>query len=293
MKRICPTIQQLLAFDAVARYENISLAANILCLSVSGVSKQITGLESFIGKPLLIKKGRSVQLSLAGRHYWAKIAPSLRTIESATFETRAQLSDVGMLNLTCVPTFLTKWLIPRLADFRQRYPGVTFSFSDHLGFHAPQIHVAAAIRYGNGHWENVLADYITGHEFVCIYASSLLSSNTPINTQEALLEQTLLHHDETLLAWREWARCNQVNEMKILPGPRFAQYSALIQAVLSGFGVGLVPRALVEEELADGRLNLFGDVVHVEHGHYLCYAPEQLDQAVFVAFRDWLLGQVK
>jgi LysR family transcriptional regulator, glycine cleavage system transcriptional activator len=174
MKRLCPTINELLAFDAVARYESITHAASALCISVSAVSKQITGLESFLGKPLLEKNGRGVVLSVAGRLYWQKIAPSLRSIESASYEARSSVTGAGVLTLASVPTFLTKWLIPRLPSFSQQNPGVILSFSQHLAAHEDMPDsVDAAIRYGHGQWPGLVCDYIAGREFVLVAAPSL------------------------------------------------------------------------------------------------------------------------
>ena len=153
VKRTCPTILELLALDAVAHHGSITLAAEVLCLSVSGVSKQLSGLEKFVGKPLLKKNGRGVQLTSTGREYWLKISSSLRKIESATYEARSEGSGTGVLTLASVPTFLTKWLIPRLSDFRRHYPDVTFSFRQHLGSNeAFPSDIDAAIRYGAGDW---------------------------------------------------------------------------------------------------------------------------------------------
>ncbi|MBP8868103.1 MAG: LysR family transcriptional regulator, partial [Propionivibrio sp.] len=123
MRRNCPSIQELMAFDAVARHESLTRAAGALCLSLSAISKQLSSLESFLGQKLLQKKGRSVELTPTGRDYWMKISPSLRVIESATFEARSGVSGVGVLTLACAPTFLTRWLIPRLPDFRAHCPG--------------------------------------------------------------------------------------------------------------------------------------------------------------------------
>ena len=81
---------------------------------------------------LLCKDGRGIQLTTQGRVYWQKIAGSLRAIETATYETRASHGDAGMITLASVPTFLTRWLIPRLPEFRRRHPQVTLSFSRHL-----------------------------------------------------------------------------------------------------------------------------------------------------------------
>ncbi len=292
MKRLCPTIQELLAFDAVARYESMTTAAGVLCISVSGISKQLAGLETFVGKPLLRKKGRGVELTAAGREYWTKISPSLRTIESATVEAMAGESGAGVLTLASAPTFLTKWLIPKLTDFRRRHSGATFSFNQHLGVGAAHaFDIDAAIRYGDGRWPDVISDYITGREFVCIYSPELLKHGKRLRDVRELLTYTLLHHEEAQGAWQAWAEHYGLEEIQILSGPRFVQYSAIIQAVLSGLGVGLVPRIFVEDELQGGQAVVFGDPIDVDQGHYLCYNAKRLERPVFSAFRDWLLEQ--
>ena len=151
MKRLCPTIHELLAFDAVARTESLTQAAGTLCITVSAVSKQISSLEEFVGRQLLQKNGRGVSLTSHGRIYWQKISVSLRTLETATVEMQSGDGDTGILTLASVPTFLTKWLIPRLPDFRKTAPSVTLSFSQHLGtFEDMPSGVDIAIRFGHG-----------------------------------------------------------------------------------------------------------------------------------------------
>ncbi|MDR1708973.1 MAG: LysR family transcriptional regulator, partial [Candidatus Accumulibacter sp.] len=290
MKRICPSIQELLAFDATARYESMTMAAEVLCLTVSAVSKQLTGLENFIGKPLLKKKRRGIQLTPLGRDYWAKISPALRIMESATIAAAANDSGVGILTLASTPTFLTKWLIPRLSDFRRRHPGVTFNFNRHLRLdEALAFDVDAAIRYGSGNWPGIVSDYIAGRDFVCIYSPELLKKGKRIQSPNDLLAYPLLHHEEAPYAWNTWGAQHGLDQVRFFSGPRFVQYSALIQAVLSGFGIGLVPRILVEEELHDGRAAVFGNSVDVDQGHYLCYHANRLERPVFAAFHSWLL----
>jgi LysR family glycine cleavage system transcriptional activator len=291
VKRACPTIQELLAFDAVARHESLTRAASALCVSVSAVSKQLAGLEAFLGRPLLQKSGRGVELTPAGRDYFAKISPGLRMIETASFEVRAGGAGAGTIALASVPTFLTKWLIPRLADFRRAHPGVTFSFSQHLG---PSEGLAgdldAAIRYGEGAWPGMRSDYIAGKEFVCVF-SPRLAAEVKLAAPKDLLGQTFLHHEQASHAWGRWALGNQVDEAMTLSGPRFAQYSAIIQAAVSGLGVALVPAVLVEDELRESTLVPCGAAVELGHGHYLCFDPARLERPIFAAFRSWVLAQ--
>ena len=295
MKRDCPTIQELLAFDAVARCASVTQAAEVLCISISAVSKQLAGLEAFLGCALLRKQGRGVQLTAQGQVYWHKIAASLRAIELATFETRSGANGSGVLTLASVPTFLTKWLIPRLPEFRRLHPGITLSFSQHVGADealAPSVDMA--LRYGTGNWPGMVAEFVAGAEFVAVCTPALTRMANRLQAPADLVGHTLLHHVEAPKAWPLWAQQHAVSALATQEGPRFAQYSAIIQAALSSLGVALVPMVLVQEELASGSLvRPCGDPVAVGQGHYLCYRAESLALPRVATFRAWVLGQVQ
>jgi LysR family transcriptional regulator, glycine cleavage system transcriptional activator len=293
MKRLCPTVHELLAFDAVARHQSLTHAAGTLCLTVSAVSKQITSLEAFLGQQLLHKQGRGIALTSHGRVYWQKVSSSLRTLETATVEMQSGNGNNGVLTLASVPTFLTKWLIPRLPDFRRKAPGVTLSFRQHLGaFEEMPADVDLAIRYGHGQWPGVVTDYIAGKEFVFIAAPGLMSSERQA-TAAQLTTYTLLHHEGAPTAWPQWAANYGLPHVSVQSGPRFAQYSAVIQAVVSGLGVALVPRILVLDELASKSVVMpFGHPTIVEQGHYLCFRKERIELPALAAFRSWILSHV-
>jgi LysR family transcriptional regulator, glycine cleavage system transcriptional activator len=294
MKRVCPTIHELLAFDAVVRHGSFSQAAGSLCITVSAVSKQIAGLENFLGRALFHKSGRSVNLTPQGQVYWQKISSSLRAIEAASFELRAAGSGAGILTLASVPTFLTKWLIPRLPSFSAQCPRVILSFSQHLGNQEDLPDgVDAAIRYGDGNWPGIASDYLAGREFVLVGASDLLKT-VRLDQAEDVARFTLLHHEHAQGAWRQWAVQHGVAERLVLSGPRFVQYSALIQAAVSGLGLGLVPKVLVLGELAAASLHMpMGQSVQVDQGHYLCFRSEALSSPSFSAFRSWILTEAR
>ena len=285
-------MHELLAFDAVARCGSLTQAAESLCITVSAVSKQIASLELFLGGPMLQKNGRGIQLTHEGRIYWQKISKSLRAIETATFEARASDPHSGVLTLASVPTFLTKWLIPRLPDFRRKHPGITLSFSQHL---RPTEEIPpgvdAAIRYGSGHWGAMAAEYIAGREFVAICAPAYAAAHD-LCSAEQVLKSTLLHHEEAQHAWALWAAQHGAPALPAIAGPRFAQYSAVIQAAVNGLGVGLVPRILVVDELRDHALVIaHGGAALMEQGHFLCWNAGAHEAPIFTFFRDWILLQ--
>ena len=158
MKRTCPSIHELLAFEAVSRHLSIAQAADELCVTPSAVSRQISGLERFVGIRLLARHGRRFTLTHAGRLYLQRIQPALLALENATLDLIDGPQGGGTLSLASVPTFTTKWLIPRLSDFSRLHPGITLAFHRHVsGKQAQPIDVDVAIRYGNGVWPGVVS----------------------------------------------------------------------------------------------------------------------------------------
>lgn len=285
-------MQELLAFDAVARHRSVTRAAEYLCVSVSAVSKRITALEAFLDRPLLEKSGRGVQLNATGRAYWGKVSSGLRMIETATCEVQEAGAASGTLVVSSVPTFLTTWLIPRLADFRRQHPTVSFAFRQHVDFRDSfPSDVDAAICLGRGDWPGIRSDYVAGRKYLCICAPTLAVAGPPIETRADLLAYPLLHLDGGPCDWSAWARRYGLNVEKAQQGPRFAQYSAVIEAACSGLGVGLVPRMLVARHLRQGQLQGLFEFDCVDLGHYLCFRAEQQAFPAFSAFRSWLLDQ--
>ena len=285
-------MQDLLAFDAVVRYQSVTRAAENLCVSVSAVSKRIAALEAFLKRPLLDKSGRGVQLNATGRAYWVKVSGALRMIEAATCAVQEAGAASGTLVVSSVPTFLTSWLIPRLADFRRHHPTVSFAFRQHIDLlDSFPSDVDAAICLGRGDRAGIRSDYVAGREFLCICAPTLAAAGPPIETRSDLLAYPLLHLDGAPCDWSAWAVRYGLDVGKAQQGPRFAQYSAVIEAACSGLGVGLVPRMLAARHLQQGLLQGLFEFSDADQGHHLCFRDERLAFPAFSAFRSWLLAQ--
>ena len=135
------------------------------------------------------------------------------------------------------------------------------------------------------------ADYIAGKEFVRVGSPTLIAG--ALGFQPADLGNfTLLHHEEAPSAWAHWAERIGLSPARTQAGPRFAQYSSLIQAAVSGLGVGLVPRILVMDEITQGALASPNEPPLVlEQGHYFCYRPDSSNATLLNAFRDWILAE--
>lgn len=292
MKRVCPTIQELLAFDAVARHGSMKDAAAELCVSLSGVSKHIASLERFLGRQLVERNGRGIALTRTGRDYWRKISPGLRTIEGATAQFVHERKGRSVLTLACAPTFLANWLMPRLPEFTGLFPNVSFRFKDHVGLNAPfPADIDGAIVHGRRTEAGIECEYVTGRNYVAIYAPDMKRSRRSLRAPGDIARCPLLHLDDAALSWPEWGELHGLDGAQFLAGFRFVQYSAVIQAAVNGLGVGLVPQVLVARQLRAGSLLAFNDTAYRDQGFFLSYVPDRLGKPALAAFRSWLLAK--
>lgn len=287
-----PPMADLLAFEAAARHTSISRAADELHLTQSAVSRQIRQLEAQLGMALFHRVRQRVVLTDAGRVYAVDVRTLLQQLSDATQKTMAASGGGGLLNMAVLPTFGTRWLIPRLGDFVQRYPDVTVNIAARTEpFDFAKEPFDAAIHFGAPHWAEAVCEYLM-HEQVVPFCSPGYQHQHDIQKVSDLAAVVLLQQSTRPAQWAEWFEQSGGGTAKALRGPRFEQFAMIAQAAVSGMGVALLPRFLVEAEIASGALvELFPQALTSSDAYYLVY-PESRAQAPLVrAFRDWILGQ--
>ncbi len=301
VRTLHPSIRSLRAFVAAARHRSISGAAEELHLTQSAVSKQVLELERLIGHRLFDRTGRQLELTPTGERYLAQLRAPLRAIEAATLEAMAHGDAGGTLRLSSLATFSAKWLIPRLPRFHAAHPQVRLDFlpvarraRGPAAEEFPDAPLDCAIRYGGGRWPGSAADYLVGRENVVIAPPGERGIARP----EDLREHTLLNHADAPAGWSHWCAAHGVAGLDVTGGPRFDQVNSLLQAVMAGLGVALVPRCLAEPDLAAGLVRAPLEEAGLppflsDEGYHLVYAPGRRQLPALAVFRGWLLDEAR
>lgn len=147
-RRLLPSISMLAAFDATARIGSLSGAARDLNLTQGAVSRQVAALEHQLGTALLLRAGRTVKLTPTGKTYAEEIGSILAALRKATLNAISSPLSC-MLTIAILPTFGTRWLIPRFPRFLQKHPDITVSFVTKLvQFDFGAESIDAAIHFG-------------------------------------------------------------------------------------------------------------------------------------------------
>jgi DNA-binding transcriptional LysR family regulator len=295
MRKGIPNLAALQVFEAAARHESFTRAADELSLTQSAVCRQVASLESRLGVALFLRIKKRVVLTPHGRHYAVQIRKSLERIERDTLELMAQRGVGRVLELAVVPTFASQWLIPRLPLFRALRPDITVNLSIRTEpFLFSDSPFDAAVYFGRSVWPGTQGALLFREgNAVPICSPDLAAEAAPL-TRERLIDMPLLHLSTRPDAWREWFRAHEFgDDARAVRGPRYELFTMLSSAVLAGMGVALMPEILIADELASGKLTAPLDMPLASDAGYYLVAPDAVaNDEPFVALSQWLRSMV-
>ena len=291
MRRKIPSTTALISFEAAARNESFTKAAQELSLTQGAICRQIASLEEFLGVELFRRSRRGVKLTEAGLSYSRRVATQLDAVERDTLSVMGQ-QGTNVIELAVVPTFGTQWLLPRLKDFQQKHPEVTVNLTNRTRpFLFADTDFDAAIYFGDADWSGTESHRLMGENPMPVCSPALLAEKTSLNAAE-IAELPLLQQTTRPYAWRQWFNSQHLNVPRDMTGPRYELFSMLAQAAMHDMGIALIPPFLIQRELAEKRLVIANSQALASIKAYYLMIPERkVESASLKAFRDWLVNQ--
>ncbi|GHC65173.1 LysR family transcriptional regulator [Limoniibacter endophyticus] len=292
-RRLIPDITMLQAFECAARHGSFTRAAEELSLTQSAVSRQIRLLEEQLGQMLFERVRQRVVLSQAGRNLLPHVRRLLGQTEEMMLRAMATSHAPASLTIATLPTFASRWLIPRLPQFMEIHPGTLIDVSSRSApFSFDEESFDIAIHYGQPVWANALCEFLCDEMLIPVASPSFLASRK-IARAEHLLEHPLIHIATRPKAWALWFEQNAVESEALYRGHRFDQFSMMIEAVTAGIGVALLPRYLIEPELASGRLcAVFDSPLKTQNSYYVVVPDGKRQTPLTEDFVQWIKTEI-
>ena len=308
MRRMIPSLQSLICFEAAAKHLSYTFAAQELHLTQSAVSRQVQQLEEFLGLNLFNRTRHGVELTQAGEHYFKNIKSHLLGIEQSTLDVMSHKGLGGTLKIGVVPTFATRWLLPRLYKFNEIHPEITihletstkpFLFSDHIFDAAIYTGTPAQIE----NWPGAKTHYLMNEDVVPVCSADLIFKHFPELKGEQghltrnlsaleIAQLPLLQQTTRPYIWKEWFDVSEYEHPYALEGQRHELFSMLAVAATHHMGVALIPQRLLEKELRSGELIIASDIkLKGSRAYYFVYS-EQQQSPLIAKFIEWLLSEV-
>jgi LysR family transcriptional regulator, glycine cleavage system transcriptional activator len=263
-------------------------AADELAVTPGAVSRQVKALEQWLGAPLFRRAHRQVSLTPLGRSYLEAIGEPLEALAMAT-DRASRREATRPLAIYCYPTFALRWLVPRWGRFYDAHPEIDVQLTTSLQpVDFARDDYDAAIRVGDrlDAQPGLAAIKLVDVELIPVCSPEIAEN---LNRQSSLTGATLLHNAPRPQDWRRWLELAGITGIDPDVGPRFDSLNLSIQAAIGGVGVGIAIRALVEEELASGRLiQPFGPSRLSSRPFYLTYPSHRARDKRLAAFAEWL-----
>lgn len=290
-KRTLPPLNALRAFEAAARHENLSRAAEELGVTHGAVSRQVAVLEDWLHTRLFLRTAAQLRLTEAGRRYSQQIAPALDRLSVASLE----LLDGARpqkLRVSAPPTFVMRWLIPHMSGFQREHPDVEILITTSIApinFEENSYDLAVRSTPGlssGSHW----GPFIT--ETVAPVCHVDLLEKPGLATPSDLARHTLIRHGTASFTWSDWLEGMGCADLKPTASLGFEQMYLSLQAASEGLGVALVPLFLVVDDIAAGRLAApFGMLGALKRSYYYACPPRPPEESATLAFCEWLVEE--
>jgi DNA-binding transcriptional LysR family regulator len=293
MRRRIPSTAALVSFEAAARHESFTKAADELSLTQSAICRQIGGLEEFLNVELFRRSRRGVKLTEAGLSYSRRVATQLDAVERDTLSVMGH-QGANVIELAVVPTFGTQWLLPRLKDFQQQNPDVTINLTNRTRpFLFADTDFDAAIYFGDADWSGTESHRLMNENPMPVCSPALLGNKAQLSARE-LADMPLLQQTTRPYAWRQWFNSMDMAVARDMTGPRYELFSMLAQAAMHDMGVALIPPFLIQRELSERRLLIANThALSSVKAYYLMIPERKVESASLKAFRDWLVNQAE
>lgn len=265
-------------------------AAAELCVTQAAISHQVRQLEGWLGHPMFTRRGHALNLTQKGGAYLAELSQVFDQIAAATQRVRDKRE--GPLRISVLPSFASRWLLPRLPAFRASHPEVDLRVTSSVQLWSGDDTFDIGIRSGLGRWPRVKADLIA-REFLSPVCSPALASGPPALTRPEDLKQVPLLHDQPRMAWQQWCQYAGV-ALDLSQGFVFNDAALVLQAAVDGQGVALGRLMLAANDLRAGRLvRLFDHALPNDYSYWIVYARSSAQRPEVAAFRGWLLEEAR
>ena len=256
MSRDLPPLNALRAFEATARLNSVSQAAEQLHVTHGAVSRQLKVLEEHLGLSLFVKDGRGIKLTDAGVRLRDASSEAFERLRDVCGELTRGSADAPFV-LGCSGSLLARWLIPRLGRLNADLPDLRLHLSAGEGDLDPRRPgLDALLVFAEPPWPADMQVYELACERIGPVLSPRYGGYSRLRTAPAtaLGTESLLHTTSRPQAWPSWARHNGIAAEALKYGQGFEHLYYLLEAAVAGLGVAIAPEPLVAEDLLAGRL---------------------------------------
>ena len=282
-------MQTLRAFEAAARLQSYTAAAEELGVTHGAISHRIRALERRVGMTLFHRTGRTMAPAREAVTLLAQIREALAALQRAIPD--RSRSTPGRLVISVHPSLATRWLIPRLGQFLLGHSDMAVEVRSTADLGAFLTHgIDVSIRYGAGDWPDATSERLAGEILFPVCAPSYRDEHRLMKPAD-LARCTLLRH--AWQPWSPWLRAARLRIKEPTGKLTLSDSGLVLDAAIAGQGVALTRSLFAMDDLKAGRLiRPFALAVPDSYGYYVTWHAGAPLNREGQAFRDWLRSEL-
>ncbi len=288
LKKYIPNIHNLQSFVCAAQYNSFTQAALELHITQSAISRQIKELENQLGVPLFKRVRQRVVLTDTGHRFLIDAKKIIRITEDSMLRAMS-VGAKSSLNIAALPTFTSRWIMPKLETFIESNPDIALSFSSRTKPFDFNSKIAdLAIHFGKPNWPQAQCYLICKEQMIPVASAEYLKKQ-PIKQLSDLQNCNLLQLTSRLGSWKLWFEQHQL-DISHNNHLSFDQFSMIIDALKANLGIALLPKYFIDKELSQGSIMQLGDAIETDDCYYLVVPDDKADNRQVIRFKEWLLN---
>ena len=294
-----PPMNALRAFEAVSRHLSVSKAAEELCVSQGAVSQQLRNLEDHLGREMFIRTPKSFSLSEEGEAFAVIVQQALAEIALAASDV-ARTKTRQSLTISMPPGLAVKWLMPRLGEFYETYPGVSVALDESVNLVTfKNDGVDAAIRYGKGDFNGLDSVLLFHPQLFAVASPAYIAENGRLESLAKPGKHRLVDHQYD----SKDARAQHIHWEDIVSGDltdpetqhtTYPDERQAFNAAIQGQGIALTSGHMMEEEIKTGLIEYANEQpIPARFSYYFVSPTDARPNSALIAFRDWLVEKTE
>ncbi len=288
-------LNSLRVVESAARNGSFVRAAEEQMLTASAVSQRVKNLEDQLRFKIFNRRNNAIILTTEGDAFVAHVREALDTILNAGIEAK-NLDRKNVLKVSALPTFIVRWLLPRLKSFEDEKPDIRLNLSN--SYTPPNFikeDFDLCIRYGNGDFPGFESKLLFHEELTPVCTPELLSqklSKKAFEIQpEDLSHFALLHSDTCTMNWQYWLEQTGAQDvLRHASNTYFDSCMLSYEAASAGLGFAIANCSYMMEDIAKNKLIApFCTNLKSGCGWYVVYPKKNATLPKVLSFEKWLI----
>jgi LysR family glycine cleavage system transcriptional activator len=289
--RKLPPLNAIRAFEAAARHQSFTAAADELCVTVTAISHQVRQLEAILGRKLFERSGRAVVLTAEGHAIFPLLRDGFDHMANA-FAAIRPANGADAITVSTTRAFAERWLMPRLAQFNAAFPAVVVHIDATEDVVNPGTRgVDLAVRYGCADRTHP-ASVLFHDRYIAVAASDIClpAADLAIDSFQArpLLAYRWKNSALDSPAWSTWLAGADHHTSRDFRISWFSEETLALHAAERGLGPLLCSDALVGEQLRQGTLRRIDGPALAGFSYRLVETSAVVKRKAVTVFTEWL-----